>query len=128
MRRVLLLLPLWLGGCYADQPYGYSYQPSHAPGYYPPSEAHSYETPDYALPAPPPYPQYEEPQAGGPVTENGQPTNLAPPLNQDQAPYQTAPAYPPPPAQEQPQYPDAPSGDGNPKASCDTPENPMACD
>jgi hypothetical protein len=64
------------------------------------------------------------------VPEDGQPTYLTPPLAQGQRPQgYNQPFYgASPPDRTQPQfYHDAPPGYESPPASCDTPENPMAC-
>ena len=115
MRRVLLLLPVCLfSGCYPYPPYGYgypqpypygswaSYPAYYSPGYGP-NDASQNDAPNYQQN----YPPYDRPGDAPSAPEHEQPTYLAAPQGQGYG--GTQPGY------------------GTPHSSCDTPENPMAC-
>ena len=135
MGRVLLLLMLCLlGSCYSYPSYNYGYRqpyPAGYPAYDPRGSAPNYGSHSYAPYDEQNYQGSDRPGYATSVPDDGQPTYLSPPPTQGQpAQDYNQPFYgAPPPDQNQPQFNHGtPPGYGNQPASCDTPENPMACD
>jgi hypothetical protein len=141
MGRVLLFLPLCLlSSCYSYAPYeNYGYHQPFPAGYganYPSNDAHG-SAPNHGLQTYAPYdgePNYQgsdRPGFATSVPEDGQPILLTPlpapsqPGQGDNQPFSGVS----PTDLNQPQFNQGtPPGYGNQPASCDTPENPMACD
>jgi hypothetical protein len=124
MGRVLLLLSLCLlSSCYSYPPYDYGYRQPYPAGHWA-----NYPPPNYGSQTYAPYGDrnYQGSDRPGYATsgpEDGQPIYLTPPAQGYNQPYGASP-----PDQSQSQFCDhAPPGYAGPPASCDTPENPVAC-
>jgi hypothetical protein len=137
MGRILALLSLCLlSGCYSYPPYDYGYRQPYPPGYVAGYPAYGPQGPvpgdgsqTYAPYSEQNYQGADQPGYATSVPEDGQPIYLTPPFAAGQpAEGYNQPYGASPPDQNQSQfYQGPPPGYRDQPASCDTPENPVAC-